>query len=42
MALGPLWIIIKPLVNMVIFSVIFGGLAKLPSDGLPYPIFEEI
>ena len=39
MALGPLWIIIKPLVNMVIFSVIFGRLAKLPSDGLPYPIF---
>jgi lipopolysaccharide transport system permease protein len=39
MALGPLWIVIKPLVNMVIFSVIFGTLAKLPSDGLPYPIF---
>ena len=39
MALGPLWIIIKPLMNMVIFSVIFGGLAKLPSEGLPYPIF---
>ena len=39
MALGPLWIIISPLVNMVIFSVIFGRLAKLPSDGLPYPIF---
>ena len=39
MALGPLWIIIKPVINMVIFSVIFGGLAKLPSDGLPYPIF---
>jgi lipopolysaccharide transport system permease protein len=39
MALGPLWIVIEPLVNMVIFSVIFGGLAKLPSEGLPYPIF---
>jgi lipopolysaccharide transport system permease protein len=39
MALGPLWIIIKPLVNMVIFSLIFGGLAGLPSGGLPYPIF---
>lgn len=39
MALGPLWIILKPLVNMVIFSLIFGQLAKLPSDGLPYPIF---
>jgi lipopolysaccharide transport system permease protein len=39
MALGPLWIILKPLVHMVIFTVIFGKLAKLPSDGLPYPIF---
>ena len=39
MALGPLWIIIKPLVDMVIFSVIFGRLAKLPSEGVPYPIF---
>jgi lipopolysaccharide transport system permease protein len=39
MALGPLWIVIKPLVNMVIFSVIFGQLARLPSEGLPYPIF---
>ena len=39
MALGPLWIVIKPLVNMVIFSVIFGRLAKLPSEGVPYPIF---
>jgi lipopolysaccharide transport system permease protein len=39
MALGPLWSVLKPLVNMVIFSVIFGTLAKLPSDGVPYPIF---
>lgn len=39
MALGPLWIVIKPLVHMVIFSVIFGTLAKLPSDDLPYTVF---
>ncbi len=39
MAFGPLWIILQPLVNMVIFTIIFGQLAKLPSDGLPYPIF---
>jgi lipopolysaccharide transport system permease protein len=39
MALGPLWIVLMPLVNMVIFSVIFGTLAKLPSNGLPYPLF---
>ncbi len=39
MALGPVWIVLKPLINMVIFSAIFGGLAKLPSEGVPYPIF---
>lgn len=40
MALGPLWIVLKPLFSMFIFSLVFGGLAKLPSDGLPYPIFS--
>ncbi len=39
MALGPLWIVIHPILNMVIFSLIFGFVAKLPSDGVPYPIF---
>ncbi len=39
MALGPLWILIQPLVSMVIFTLIFGKLAKLPSEGVPYPIF---
>ena len=39
MAFGVLWIVMRPLVNMVLYSVIFGNLAKLPSDGLPYPIF---
>ena len=39
MALGPFWIIIKPLVHMVVFSLLFGRLAKLPSDELPYTIF---
>ncbi|MBU0510700.1 MAG: ABC transporter permease [Chloroflexi bacterium] len=42
MAFGPLWIIIQPLVNMVIFSLIFGKLAKLPSEGIPYPIFTYV
>jgi len=42
MALGPLWIVIQPLVNMVIFSLIFGQLAKLPSEGVPYPIFTYV
>ncbi len=39
MALGPLWIVFKPVIDMVIFSLIFGGLAKLDSEGLPYPLF---
>ena len=39
MALGPLWSILSPLIDMVIFSAIFGGLAKLPSEGVPYSIF---
>ena len=42
MALGPLWIVIRPLSNMVIFSLIFGALAKLPSDGIPYPVFTYV
>ncbi len=33
------WAVLQPLVTMVIFTVIFGNLAKIPSDGLPYPIF---
>lgn len=37
--LGVLWIIIQPVVSMVIFSVIFGGLLNVPSGGVPYPIF---
>lgn len=37
--LGVAWAVIQPLFTMVIFSVIFGGFAKIPSDGLPYPLF---
>jgi lipopolysaccharide transport system permease protein len=38
-ALGALWAIIQPVLTMVVFSIIFGQLAKLPSEGVPYPIF---
>jgi lipopolysaccharide transport system permease protein len=38
-ALGVAWAIIQPLMTMVIFTIIFGNLAKIPSDGLPYSIF---
>lgn len=37
--LGFAWAIIQPVMAMVIFSIFFGNFAKMPSDGLPYPIF---
>lgn len=38
-SLGIAWAIVQPVMTMVLFTVIFGRLAKLPSDGLPYPVF---
>lgn len=38
--LGIGWAILQPVLTVVIFSVIFGMLAKLPSEGIPYPIFS--
>ena len=38
--LGTAWAIIQPLFTMVVFSLFFGKLAKVPSDGIPYPIFS--
>ncbi len=38
--LGAAWAILQPLFTMVVFSLFFGRLAKVPSDGLPYPIFS--
>lgn len=38
-ALGAAWAIIQPVLTMVVFSIFFGKLGKLSSDGLPYPIF---
>ncbi|HEX3053171.1 MAG TPA: ABC transporter permease [Aggregatilineaceae bacterium] len=38
--LGATWAIIQPLMTMVVFSLFFGNLAKIPSDGIPYPIFS--
>ena len=37
--LGGLWAIIQPVLAMVVFTLFFGRLAKVPSDGIPYPIF---
>ena len=38
--LGAVWAILQPLFSMVIFSIVFGRLAKMPSDNIPYPIFS--
>ncbi len=38
--LGAAWAVIQPFFAMVVFSLFFGRLAKIPSDGLPYPIFS--
>jgi len=37
--IGVLWAIFQPFMTMVVFSVFFGGMLKIPSDGVPYPIF---
>jgi lipopolysaccharide transport system permease protein len=39
-ALGILWAIIQPVLTMVVFSIFFGKLGKMPSDGIPYPLFS--
>src|ERR1700746_369435 len=38
-ALGAAWAIIQPFFMMIVFSLFFGRLAKVPSDGIPYPVF---
>lgn len=37
--IGAAWAIIQPFMTMVVFSIFFGRLAKVPSDGIPYPVF---
>jgi lipopolysaccharide transport system permease protein len=39
-ALGVAWAVLQPLLSMVVFSLFFGRLAHLESDGLPYPVFN--
>src|SRR5579859_7502045 len=38
-ALGAAWAVLQPLLTMLVFSIFFGHLAKVPSDGIPYPVF---
>ena len=41
-ALGVIWAILQPFLTMVVFSMLFGRFAGIPSDGVPYPIFVYI
>ena len=38
-AIGVAWVVIQPLLAMLVFTLFFGRLAKMPSEGLPYPVF---
>src|SRR5258705_12910878 len=38
-AIGVLWVVLQPLMTMGVFTIFFGRLAKLPSQGLPFPVF---
>lgn len=38
--LGASWAVLRPFLTMVVFSIFFGDLAQVPSDGVPYPIFS--
>lgn len=38
--MGASWAVLQPLFTMVVFTLIFGGLAKMPSEGIPYPLFS--
>jgi lipopolysaccharide transport system permease protein len=38
-AIGVIWAVLQPFLTMVVFTVLFGRFAKMPSDGAPYPIF---
>ena len=41
-ALGVAWAVLQPLMATLIFSIFFGRLAKMPSDGVPYPVFAYV
>jgi len=41
-AIGVAWALFQPFTTMVVFSIFFGKLAKMPSDGIPYPIFVYV
>jgi lipopolysaccharide transport system permease protein len=40
--IGVSWILIRPIITMIIFTILFGNVVKLPSEGIPYPILVAI
>jgi lipopolysaccharide transport system permease protein len=38
--LGFAWVVLQPVINMVVFTILFGGLLNVPTGGVPYPIFS--
>jgi lipopolysaccharide transport system permease protein len=40
--IGVLWAVLKPLLTMIVFTVVFGKLAKMPSEDMPYPVFVYV
>jgi lipopolysaccharide transport system permease protein len=40
--LGALWAVIQPFITMIVFTFVFGRIAKMPSDGIPYPLFSYV
>jgi lipopolysaccharide transport system permease protein len=38
-AVGAAWVVLQPLIHMILFTLVFSRLAKIPSDGIPYPVF---
>ena len=40
--IGAAWAVLQPFITMVVFTVFFGKLAQVPSDGVPYPIFVYV
>jgi lipopolysaccharide transport system permease protein len=41
-AIGAAWAVLQPLLTMLVFAVVFGALIRVPSDGLPYPVFAYV
>jgi len=37
--LGPLWYLIQPLITTIVFTIVFGTIARIPTDGIPQPLF---